>query len=67
MKNVHGKIQPFAKKINGQSFKDDLKTGQKERYDLMYSIDTHDKDNVLMPDDESSGGVILMSITSYKE
>ena len=42
-------------KLNGQIFKDYLRTGLKERYDLMCYIDAYDKENIQMPDGSSSG------------
>ena len=34
-------ITTICTKLNGQSFKDYLKTGQKDRYDLIHSIDVY--------------------------
>ena len=42
--------------LNGQSFKDDLKTGRKDSYDLICSVDAYEKEHVIIPDDASSGG-----------
>ena len=46
--------------FNIKSFKDYLKTGRKDRYDLMCSIDAYDTDHVSIPDYASSGSVIPM-------
>ena len=54
-------------KLNSQSFEDYFKTGRKDRYEMMYYIGVYDKEHVSMPDDKSSGGVIPIHITSYKE
>ena len=54
-------------KLNVQSFKNDFKTGHKDRYELMCAVDVYDKEHVPMPDDVSSGVGRPMPITSPKE
>ena len=53
-------------KLNGQIFEDYFKTGRKDRYYLMFSVDTYGKQHVPMANHESNGGGIPMPITSYK-
>ena len=43
-------------KLNAQNFEEYFKTGQKERYYLICSVDAYYKYNVPMPSYESSGG-----------
>ena len=56
----------ISTKLNGQRLEDYFKTGRKDRYYLMCDVDAYAKEHVLIPDDESSGGVIPMSSTSSK-
>ena len=54
-------------KLNVQISEDYLKTGHKDRYELMCAVDVYDKEHVPMPDDVSSGVGRPMPITSPKE
>ena len=52
-------MQQFEK-INGQRFEENLRTGRKDRYELMCVVDAYNKDHIPMLDDASSGGGIPM-------
>ena len=43
-------------KLNGQSFEDYFKTGQKDRCAFLCSVDTYDKYHAPIPNGASSGG-----------
>ena len=42
--------------LNGQKFEDYLKTGQKDRYELMCAVDVYGKEHIPMLGYSSSGG-----------
>ena len=54
-------------KLNGQNSEDYLKTGRKDRYYLMCSIDAYGKGRVSSTDGAISGGRRPIPSTSYKE
>ena len=60
------RLTTSSKKLSGQIFEDYLKTGRKDKYGLMSSVDEYYKEHVSINDDASSGGGILMPITSSK-
>ena len=54
-------------KLNGKIFEDYLKTGQKERYTLIFSVDAYYKEHVPIPSYASSGSGIPIPSKSYKK
>ena len=54
-------------KLNDRIFEDDLKTGHKDRYELVFSVDKYGKENTSMNDDAISGGGRPITSTPSKE
>ena len=54
-------------KLNGYLFGDYLKTGRKDRYELMCAVDAYDKEHVPIPGDEKIDNGRPIPSASYKE